>query len=121
MRLRNYLIAVRDIERSRQFYQELFDMTVLKDFGDNVILAGGLVLQERSQWEQLTGKESVPGYDGELFFETGNLDGFLQKLDACGGAVTVLREVRVNAWGRRAVLLADPDGHVIEVADDYSN
>ena len=80
MRLRNYLIAVRDIERSRQFYQELFDMTVLKDFGDNVILAGGLVLQERSQWEQLTGKESVPGYDGELFFETGNLDGFLQKL-----------------------------------------
>lgn len=120
MRLKNYLIVVKDIERSRQFYQELFDMTVLKDFGENVILSGGLVLQERGQWERLTGKECVPGYDGELFFETGNLDAFLQKLDAYSAPVTILREVRVNSWGRRAVLLADPDGHVIEVADDYS-
>lgn len=36
------LIAVRDMEISKQFYKELFDQQVTLDFGQNVVLSGGL-------------------------------------------------------------------------------
>ena len=46
MSLRNILIVVSDIEQSKRFYHELFGLQVLRDFGENVILSEGLVLQE---------------------------------------------------------------------------
>ena len=41
MSLRNILIVVSDIERSKRFYHELFGLQVLRDFGENVILSEG--------------------------------------------------------------------------------
>lgn len=43
MRLKNILIVVEDIERSKVFYRELFRLSVITDFGENVILTEGLV------------------------------------------------------------------------------
>ena len=31
--------------------------------------------------------------------------------------IQFIGEVRENSWGRRAVMLRDPDGHLIEVAE----
>lgn len=46
MRLKNVLIVVKDIEKSRQFYQDLFGLEVVLDNDGNMILTEGLVLQE---------------------------------------------------------------------------
>ena len=46
MRFRNFLIVVKDIEKSKQFYHDLFGFEVLVDFDGNMILTDGLVLQE---------------------------------------------------------------------------
>ena len=43
MRLRNFLIVVNDIERSRQFYHDLFGLELLLDNDGNMILTDGLV------------------------------------------------------------------------------
>ena len=51
MRLKNVLLVVRDIEKSKAFYHDLFGMNVVTDFGKNVILTEGLVLEERTLWE----------------------------------------------------------------------
>ena len=56
MRLKNFLIVVNDINRSKKFYKELFGLEVLRDFDNNVILTQGLVLQERKSWEQAVGE-----------------------------------------------------------------
>ena len=42
MRLKNILIVVTDIERSKAFYKELFGLEVVVDFDGNVILTEGL-------------------------------------------------------------------------------
>ena len=57
MKLKNFLIAVEDMERSKAFYRELFGLTVVRDFGENVILTEGLVLQERKTWEGFLEKQ----------------------------------------------------------------
>ena len=41
MKLKNVLLVVDDIEKSRQFYQELFGLQVITDFGGNMILTEG--------------------------------------------------------------------------------
>ena len=39
------LIAVSDIEKSKQFYRDVLGMKVVADFGANVTLDGGIVMQ----------------------------------------------------------------------------
>lgn len=46
MRLKNILIVVKDIEKSRQFYHDLFGLEVVLDNNGNMILTEGLVLQD---------------------------------------------------------------------------
>ena len=52
MKLKNILFVVKDIEQSKAFYKELFGLQVVSDFGENVILTEGLVLQEQKLWEK---------------------------------------------------------------------
>ena len=46
MKLKNVLIVVKDIEKSKQFYHDLFGLNVVLDNDGNMILTEGLVLQE---------------------------------------------------------------------------
>ena len=60
MRLRNILIVVKDIEKSKKFYHDLFGLDIILDNDGNVILTEGLVLQDEKVWKDVTGKEVVP-------------------------------------------------------------
>ena len=51
MKLRNVLIVVRDIERSRKYYHDLFGLKTVLDNDRNMILSEGLVLQDAKIWE----------------------------------------------------------------------
>ena len=117
MRLKNILLVVSDIEKSKAFYKEFFGLQVITDFGENVMLTEGLVLQEKEVWDDASGRESVlGGHAAELYFEENNLDMFLERLEAGGFSVEFLNRECTHAWGGRALRLYDPDGHVIEVA-----
>ena len=115
MRLKNVLLVVSDIERSKRFYHDLFGLQILRDFRENVILTDGLVLQEQKTWEQLIDSNTVTGNASELFFEENDLDAFLLK--AKGAGVNFVGDVRENSWDKRVIMLKDPDGHLIEVAE----
>lgn len=118
MKLKNILIVVEDIERSKKFYQELFGLRVLTDLGGNVILTEGLVLQERPIWNQLIGREACQG-DGyaELYFEENHMSAFLEKLKRYPEAIRFLTPLTEHSWGQRVIRIYDPDGHVIEVGE----
>lgn len=56
MKLKNVLIVVKDIEKSKQFYHDLFGLNVVLDNDGNMILTEGLVLQEEKIWRNFLGK-----------------------------------------------------------------
>ena len=56
MKLKNILIVVKDIEKSKEFYHKLFGLETILDNDGNMILTEGLVLQEESIWKKFTGK-----------------------------------------------------------------
>ena len=114
MKLKNILLVVEDIEVSKKFYTELFGLMVKVDFGKNVMLTEGLVLQERDVWESALGKEvALGGHDAELYFEESDMDSFLERL----ADVEILNPCVVDGNGQRVVRLYDPDKHVIEVKE----
>ena len=60
MKLKNILIVVKDIEKSKEFYHKLFGLETILDNDGNMILTEGLVLQEESIWKKFTGKDVIP-------------------------------------------------------------
>ena len=118
MRLKNVLLVVKDIEASKKFYHDLFGLQVVTDFGRNVILTEGLVLQERQLWEEFVDKEVIPGGNAmELYFEDNDLDAFAKKLEASPYEIQYVNRLMEHAWGQRLIRFYDPDMHLIEVGE----
>lgn len=116
MRLKNVLIAVKDIERSRKFYHDLFGLVPVLESDGNMILTEGLVLQEKEIWKAALGKEIIPRSNScELYFEERDLDGFVKKLEEQYPDTIYAGKTEENSWGRRSVRFYDPDGNLIEV------
>ena len=82
MRLKNVLIVVKDIEKSRQFYHDLFGLELVLDNDGNMILTEGLVLQDEKIWRSFLGKDVIPrNHSCELYFEERDIEGFVKKLE----------------------------------------
>lgn len=118
MRLKNILIVVKDIELSIAFYEDLFGLNVVTDFGGNVILTEGLVLQEQTIWENFTNTKVVSrGNDAELYFEENDMDSFIEKLNQGSYEIEYVNPPMEHDWGQRVIRIYDPDGHIIEVGE----
>jgi len=118
MRLKNILFVVDDIESSKVFYNDLFGLKVVSDFGENVILTEGLVLQEKKLWEKFIERNViVGGNDAELYFEENDMDGFFEKLEKSNLKIEYLNKNIVHDWGQRVIRIYDPDRHVIEIGE----
>lgn len=122
MRLKNILIVVHDIEYSKAFYKDLFGLDVVTDFGENVILTEGLVLQEQKIWENFIEKHVVSGgNDTALYFEENDLDQFIEKLESSNYPAEYLNPCMEHEWGQRFIRIYDPDKHVIEIGESMGN
>lgn len=112
------LFAVKDIKAARAFYEELFGIAVVDDFGRNIAFDCGLSLQQDFDW--LTGipKEQIKDRENncELYFEAKNFDEFVRRLKSRNDAV-LLHDVREHSWGQHVIRFYDLDNHLIEVGE----
>lgn len=116
IRLKNVLIVVKDIERSKKFYKDVFGLDVILDNDGNVILMEGLVLQDEKIWAEFLGKDIIPKSNScELYFEERDLEGFVEKLESLYPDVEYVNTIMTHSWGQKVVRFYDPDGNLIEV------
>lgn len=116
MKLKNILIAVEDIEKSKQFYHDLFGLDVVLDQDGNVILTEGLVLQDAKIWKDFLKKDMIPENNSfELYFEERNLEAFIDKLEKLYPSIQYANPLMTHSWGQKVVRFYDLDGHLIEV------
>ncbi|MGN1378706.1 MAG: VOC family protein [Dorea sp.] len=116
MKLKNVLIVVKDIERSKKFYHDLFGLDVIVDNDGNVILTEGLVLQEESIWKRFIGKDVIPeNHSSELYFEEKEIEAFADRLDKYQPPVKYVNRLMTHSWGQKVIRFYDPDGNMIEV------
>ena len=119
MKYEGVCIAVKDVNLSKKFYQELFGLEVFQDYGINVSF-GALSLQLEFDWLVDVPKESIikKSHNMELYFEEEDFDGFIGKLEKRSDIHYLGNGVKEAAWGQRSVRFYDLDGHIIEVGEN---
>lgn len=116
MRLKNILIVVKDIEKSKKFYHDLFGLNTILDSEGNMILTEGLVLQDEEIWKKFLGKDVIPESNScELYFEETDIEGFIEKLEKLYPSIQYVNRLMVHSWGQKVVRFYDLDGNLIEV------
>ena len=116
MKLKNTLIVVNDIEKSIDFYTQLFGLKVILHTEGTVILTEGLVLQEMNSWEQAINKECIPNHNMSLlYFEETNIEEFQKKLEKYLERVEYVTPLTTYPWGKKVIRFYDFDGNLIEV------
>lgn len=116
MRLKNILIAVKDVEKSKKFYHDLFGLNTILNSDGKVILTEGLVLQDEKIWRECLNKEVISkNHACELYFEETDIEGFVEKLEALYPDVTYVNKLMTHSWGQQIVRFYDLDGNLIEV------
>ena len=117
MKFKNPLLAVTDMAASICFYRRVLGLRVVRDFGANVTLTGGVCLQTLDTWrEVLDGRPvSLGGNAAELYFEEDDFDAFAKQLSEL--EIEYVHPVKEHRWGQRVVRFFDPDHHIIEVGE----
>lgn len=116
MKLRNILLAVKDIEKSRQFYHKLFGLQTVLNSEGNMILTEGLVLQDEKIWREALGKEIIPENNFcKLYFEEPEIEAFICKLETQYPSIQYVNRLTEYSWGQKMVRFYDLDGNLIEV------
>lgn len=116
MKLRNILIVVKDIEKSKQFYHDLFGLDMVLDNDGNMILTEGLVLQDEKIWKKFLEKDIISESNScELYFEEREIEVFVEKLEKLYPEVQYVHRLMTHSWGQKVVRFYDLDGNLIEV------
>ena len=116
MKLKNILIVVKDIEKSKQFYHDLFGLDMLLDNDGNMILTEGLVLQDEKIWRNFLEQDIVSKSNScELYFEEKNIEAFIEKLEKLYPSIQYVNRLMTHSWGQKVIRFYDLDGNLIEV------
>ncbi len=114
------LLAVRDVARSRKFYEELLGQKVKFDFGRDVAFEGGFTIHLSSHFQELLGGArehplTARPHNMELYFEAEEVEGYARKLAEAG--VEFVHPVQEQPWGQLVARIYDPDGHIVEIGE----
>lgn len=115
------LLAVKDVEISKLFYGDLFEQSVVVDFGKNVTFSGGFAIQEDFGWLTDLPEDSIikKSNNMELYFEVDNFDSFLEKLETYSD-IEYVHKPKKHEWQQRVVRIYDPDYHIIEIGESMT-
>ena len=121
MRRVDYVIRfVQDLEASVAFYRDVLGVP-LKLEGDGYVEFDTenvkLGLYERRKLPELLGTAPErAGPDGEVVFVVDDVNAWAERLDQAG--IARLSGPTDRPWGHRTIHLADPDGLVVELAQE---
>ena len=108
MKLKNILIVVKDIEKSRKFYQDLFGIDLVFDNDGNMILTEGLVLQDEKIWKSFLDRDIIPRSNScELYFEEQDIESFVKKLERLYPSIEYVNRLMTHSWGQRVIRFYD--------------
>lgn len=123
MNYQGTLIAVKDIEQAKAFYQSVLELDVMVDAGEHVQLTEEIFLQTVDSWADFIHKKEtevvLENNAIELYFETKDMDAFIERL-AARKDIEYLHPLLEHSWGQRAIRFYDLDKHIIEVAESIA-
>lgn len=117
MKFHSIALFVKDIELSKTFYTKLIGLSIVHDFGNNVILSNGISIWQIQQSHIISKELETKNNSNrfELYFEAENIDEIYLKLEQ--NSVKFLHPIHAEPWGQRTIRFFDPDNHLIEIGE----
>ena len=116
------VIAVKNIEISKKFYETVLNQKIISDLGINVTFEGDFALQQ--EYSEMIGipenEVKQKSNNFEMYFEEEKFDDFLKKLKTMK-EIKYVHDVKKYDWGQRVIRFYDPDEHIIEVGETMEN
>lgn len=114
MRFVNPIPFVKDIARSRQFYESVLGLKVIEDHGNFVLFNNGFALHEKGALAlRIWGEASPLGQRDVLFyFEHEDIGAAYAEI---APHVKLLHGIERQDWGQLVFRFFDPDGYAIEI------
>lgn len=118
------IIQAKDIAASKDFYAKKLQIPVLKDWGSEggFLLKGDVMVVRQARYDMMTFKKNDAAFfqrnEAErflLYLESNDLEGAQKRLKESG--VKFVHEIEETPWGQETFRVYDPDGHVVEIAD----
>jgi lactoylglutathione lyase len=118
-RLDQVILYVSDLQASIAFYRDVLELPFRfseHGYAEFLMENAKLGLYERGRARELTRREPPPGGAAEVLFVVEDADRWAGRLRDAGAEV--LAGPEDHPWGHRTVHVADPDGHVVELAQE---
>jgi len=114
------LITVEEMERSRNFYENVLGQKVISDYGQNVGFEG-FAIHLRSHYKILIDNKEVVacGNNFELYFEYDDVEQMVEKLKSEN--IEFVHELREQPWKQFVVRFYDPDKNIIEIGESMEH
>jgi lactoylglutathione lyase len=113
------ILYVEDLDASIAFYRDMVGLPYkFTDAGYAEFGTDGtkFALYERRRAEWLTGRPVMPGPAAEIVLLVDDVDACAARLSSAG--VALLSGPADRPWGHRTLHIADPDGFVVEFAQE---
>ena len=111
------LIVVSDIERSRNFYENVLGQTVKADFGENVTFEGDFSIHQKKHFKTLINNVEIrpKSNNFELYFEHDDLKTVEVKIRDLG--LEFIHEIIEQPWKQQVMRFYDYDKNMIEIGE----
>jgi len=118
------VLLVKNIEKSKYFYNVVLGQKIIMDFGRNVGFEGGLAIWESDYalnliFQDKTRDIKVGANNAEIYFESEDLDDLYTRL--LKEKIKIIHPIREQPWGQRVFRLYDPDNHIVEFAESMES
>lgn len=115
------LIAVNDLETSKEFYEKVLGQKIVLDLGWNVTFDGGFAIQLNFADIVSVDKSSVMkrSHNFELYFEEDDFDYFIEHLRTFDD-IEYVHPPKKHDWQQRVVRIYDPDKHIVEIGESMA-
>ena len=117
------VLLVKNIKKSKYFYNIVLGQKIVMDFGKNVGFEGGLAIWDREYalnqiFQKAISEVKLGGNNSEIYFEYDQLDDLFNRLQ---GKVTFVHSIKEQPWGQKCFRIYDPDNHIIEFAESMAS
>lgn len=117
MKYQGCLLAVNNIDVSKQFYEKVLHQKIIMDIDTHVTFEGFSLQEGYSELIGISANSSKePSHNFQLYFEVEDLDIIYAEMKNISDLRWV-HEIKEYPWGQRDIRVYDPDNHIVEIAE----
>jgi catechol 2,3-dioxygenase-like lactoylglutathione lyase family enzyme len=118
LKFHSSVLFVKDLEISKQFYCDFLKQEIETDFGNNIVLKGGLSLWQIPDWHSLKSDFYIKDNTNnalELYFETEDISQITKIINS--NNISKHHDLTEESWGQKTIRIYDPDNNLIEIGE----